>query len=55
MPFRHSEDIKNQKFVLDNLKFFDDGSELFQKFQRASLVSYNTINNYGRFPDRKYS
>ena len=55
MPFRHSESIKNQKFVLDNLKFLDDGSKLFQKFQRASLVSYNTINKYGRFPDRKYS
>jgi len=63
MPFRHSENINNQRFVLDNLKTLEpdskqsseQDSEIYRRFHRASIVSFNTINKYGRFPDRKYS
>jgi uncharacterized protein (DUF924 family) len=49
MPFRHSEDIEHQKFVLKTL---DNKSNIYIKFYRASLISYNTIKKYGQFPDR---
>ncbi|VVU95472.1 Bacterial protein of unknown function (DUF924) [seawater metagenome] len=53
MPFRHSENIIDQEFVLNILKLFQDDSELYKKFYSASLKSYNTIKKYGYFPTRK--
>jgi len=52
MPFRHSENIEHQKFVLNILKTLDNESNIYIKFYRASLKSYNIIKKYGKFPDR---
>ena len=54
MPFRHSEEIKDQKFVLDYLKDIniDKSTQLYKKFERASLSSYQTIQKHNCFPNR---
>ena len=54
MPFRHSESLFNQQFVLDYLKKnnIDKTTELFKKFERASLSSYHTIQKHNCFPNR---
>lgn len=54
MPFRHSEEIKDQKFVLDYLKNdnIDKSTELYKKFERASLSSYQIIQKHNCFPNR---
>ena len=54
MPFRHSENIKDQQFVLDYLdnSNLDKDSSIYKKFLRASLISYNTILQHGFFPKR---
>ena len=55
MPFRHSEKISNQKFVLDYLQGVDDKDTiLYKKFYRESLISHNTIKKYGKFIHRIY-
>ena len=54
MPFRHSESLFNQQFVLDYLKKnnIDKTTELFKKFERASLSSYKIIQKNNCFPNR---
>ena len=54
MPFRHSENIEDQKFVLDYLDNYnlDKNTQLYKKFKKASLISYNTILTHGCFPKR---
>ena len=54
MPFRHSENITHQKFVLDFIESYecDKESNLFLKFYNASKKSFDTINKYGYFPSR---
>lgn len=54
MPFRHSENLEDQKFVLDYLKDIniDKSTQLYKKFERASLSSFQTIKKYNCFPDR---
>ncbi len=53
MPFRHSEDLDNQSFVLDFLNKNKEDNKLFIKFYNASIKSYNTIKEHGYFPSRK--
>jgi len=52
MPFRHSENIKDQEFVIEYLNKNKKDTELFNKFFKASIRSYNTIKKYGYFPNR---
>tara|TARA_Y100000816_G_C26105174_1_gene586979 strand:+ start:232 stop:717 length:486 start_codon:yes stop_codon:yes gene_type:complete len=55
MPFRHSEDIKDQQFVLSKIKKLEEiysNNLIFNKFKKASIKSYNTIKKYNHFPNR---
>ena len=54
MPFRHSEKLVNQQFVLNYLENanIDKSTKLYQKFERASLSSYHTIKKHNCFPNR---
>ena len=60
MPFRHSELIEHQKFVLNKIQLIKSNNNIktetdniiLQKFNRASLKSYNNILNYRKFPQR---
>ena len=55
MPFRHSENIEDQEFVINKIKSLnisDNDEKLFNKFLNASEKSYNTILKYGKFPNR---
>ena len=54
MPFRHSEKLEDQQYVLDYLKNnnIDKSTHLFKKFERASLSSYQTIKKHNCFPNR---
>ena len=55
MPFRHSEKLEDQKFVLEKIKQMKpkyahgESSELFNKFEIASLKSYQIIKENGSF------
>jgi len=52
MPFRHSEIISDQEFVIKKLESLNDKSILYNKFYKASINSYNTIKTIGKFPNR---
>ena len=52
MPFRHSENLDDQQFVVDKFDELNNKSELWNKFHRASLISFFTIKKYGRFKHR---
>jgi uncharacterized protein (DUF924 family) len=52
MPFRHSECLKDQLFVLEKLIELEEDSDLYNKFSYASAKSYMTIKEMGKFPDR---
>ena len=60
MPFRHSEKIEHQEFVLNKIKLIqsnnilktESDNNILQKFNRASLKSYNNILKYSKFPHR---
>ena len=54
MPFRHSERLLNQQFVLDYLenKNINRTTELYNKFEKASIKSFKTIQKHNCFPNR---
>ena len=58
MPFRHSEDIKDQKFVFDKLNSINESNLnedeliIYKKFINASTKSYEMILKNGNFIDR---
>ena len=57
MPYRHSENLQNQEFVLDMIQKLekqyensnDATKELLKKFKNASLISYKKIEKNGQF------
>ena len=53
MPFRHSENIEDQQFVLNFLKMYECNSLIFKKFKSASERSFNEIKKNGCFLKRK--
>lgn len=55
MPFRHSENIEDQEFVLNKIKELENihsNNLIFNKFKKASIKSYDTIKQYGYFSNR---
>jgi uncharacterized protein (DUF924 family) len=55
MPFRHSENLEDQKFVVNKIKSFKIKNKdklLYNKFLNASNKSYDIIFKYGKFVNR---
>ena len=53
MPFRHSENIDDQQFVLNFLKMYESNDSIFKKFKTASERSFDEIKKNGCFLKRK--